>query len=61
MELCKSRKSYAETSAPTYKSSIIRTICAIAAQENLTPCQFDIKGGFLLAPFKDPVYMNLLG
>jgi len=40
---------------------VIRTICAIAAQENLTLYQFDVKGAFLLAPCKEPVYMNLPG
>ena len=34
---------YGETFAPTSKFSIIRTICAIAAQENLTLHQFDVK------------------
>jgi hypothetical protein len=53
--------SYGETFAPTSKFSIIRTICAIAAQENLTLYQFDIKGAFLMAPCKEPVYMNLPG
>jgi len=38
-----------------------RTICALAAQENLTLYQFDVKGAFLLAPCKEPVYMNLPG
>ena len=40
---------------------MIRTICAIAAQTNLTLYQFDVKGVFLLAPCKEPVYMNLPG
>jgi len=53
--------SYGETFAPTSKFSVIRTICAIAAQENLTLYQFDVKGAFLLAPCKEPVYMNLPG
>ena len=53
--------SYGETFAPTSKFSIIRTICALAAQENLTLYQFDIKGAFLMAPCKEPVYMNLPG
>jgi hypothetical protein len=53
--------SYGETFAPTSKFSVIRTICAIAAQENLTLYQFDDKGAFLLAPCKEPVYMNLPG
>jgi len=38
--------SYRETFAPTSKFSIIRTIYAIAAHENLTLYQFDIKGAF---------------
>jgi len=41
--------------------SIIRTICAIAAQENLMLYQFDIKGAFLMVPCKEHVYMNLPG
>jgi len=53
--------SYGETFAPTSKFSVIRTICALAAQENLTLYQFDIKGAFLLAPCTEPVYMNLPG
>ena len=55
--------SYGETFAPTSKFSIIRTICAIAEQENLTLCQFDIKGAFFhgAVPCKEPVYMNLPG
>jgi len=53
--------SYGETLAPTSKFSVIRTICALAAQENLTLYQFDVKGAFLLAPCKEPVYMNLPG
>jgi len=53
--------SYGETFASTSKFSMIRTICAIAAQENLTLYQFDVKGAFLLAPCKEPVYMNLPG
>jgi len=36
--------SYGETFAPTSKFSVIRMICAIAAQENLTLYQFDVKG-----------------
>jgi len=40
---------------------VIRTICAIAAQENLTLYQFDVKGAFLLAQCKEPVCMNLPG
>jgi len=36
-------------------------MCAIAAQANLTLHQFDIKGTFLMAPCKEPVYMNLPG
>jgi len=52
---------YGETFAPTSKSSIIRTICAITEQEKLTLYQFDIKGAFLMAPCKEPVYMNLPG
>jgi len=51
--------SYGKTFAPTSKLSIVRTICAIAAQENLTIYQFDMKGAFLMAPCKEPVYMNL--
>jgi len=50
-----------EEIAPTSKFSIIRTICAIAAQENLTLYQFDIKGAFLMASCKEPVFMNLPG
>jgi len=53
--------SYGETLAPTSKFSVIRTIYALASQENLTIYQFDIKGAFLLAPCKKPVYMNLPG
>jgi len=53
--------SYGKTFAPTSKFSVIRTICTIAAQENLTLYQFDVKGEFLLAPCKEPVYMNLPG
>jgi len=53
--------SYGETVAPTSKFSIISTICAIAAQEILTLYQFDIKGAFLMAPCKEPVYINLPG
>jgi len=53
--------SYGETFAPASKFSVIRTICALAAQENLTLYQFDVKGAFLLAPCKEPVYMNLPG
>jgi len=51
--------SYGETFAPTSKFSVIRTICALAAQKNLTLYQFDVKVAFLLAPCKEPVYMNL--
>jgi len=43
------------------KCSVICTICAIAAQENLSLYQFDVKGAFLLAPCKEPEYMNLPG
>jgi len=50
-----------ETFAPTSKFSIICTICAIAAQENLTLYQFDVKGAFLMAPRQEPVCMNLPG
>ena len=42
--------SYGETFAPTSRFSIIRTICAIAEQENLTLYQFDIKSAFFMAP-----------
>ena len=53
--------SYGDTFAPTAKFSNIRTLCALAAQEGLTLYQFDIKGAFLMAPCKDPVYLNLPG
>ena len=53
--------SYGEAFAPTSKFSINSTICAIAAQENLKLYQFDIKGAFLMALCKEPVYMNLPG
>ena len=53
--------SYGEMFASTSKFSIIRTICAIAEQENLTLYQFDVKRAFLLATCKEPVYTNLPG
>ena len=53
--------SYGEAFAPTSKFSVNSTICAIAAQEHLTLRQFDIKGTFLMAPCKEPVYMILPG
>jgi len=53
--------SYGETFAATSKFSVIRTICAIAVQENLALYQFDVKGSFLLTPCKEPVYTNLPG
>jgi len=53
--------SCSETFAATSKFSVARIISTIAAQENLTLYQFDVKGAFLLASCKDPVYMNLPG
>jgi len=53
--------SYGEIFTSTSKLSIIRTICAITAQEILTLYQFDIKGAFLMVLCKEPVYMNLPG
>ena len=58
MGFSKKPGSYGETFAPTPKFSVIRTICAIAAQENLTLYQLDVKGAFLLAPHKEPVYIR---
>jgi hypothetical protein len=53
--------SYGVPFAPTSKFSRIRTICAIAAQEGLTPYQFDVKGAFLLAECKEDVFIRLPG
>jgi len=36
-------------------------MCAIAAQEGLTLCQFDVKGAFLPAECKERVFINLPG
>jgi hypothetical protein len=53
--------SYGDTFAPTSKSSCVRTICALAAQEGLTLYKFDVKGAFLNAPCSDEVYLNFPG
>ena len=53
--------SYGDTFAPTSKFSCVRTICALAAQEDLTLYQFDVKGAFLNAPCTDEVYLNFPG
>jgi len=45
--------------APSSKF-IIRTICAIAAVENLTLYQFDVKGAFLMAPCKETVHRRVI-
>ena len=52
---------FGETFAPTSKFSCIRTICALAAQENMQLYQFDIKGAFLMAPCKEDIYLNFPG
>jgi len=53
---------YGETFAPSSKFSVVCTICAIVAlQEIHTLYRFDVKGDFLLLPCKEPVHMNLPG
>ena len=52
---------YSETFAPTSRFTNVRTICAIAAQENMKLFQFDVKSAFLIPECKENIFVQLPG
>jgi hypothetical protein len=52
---------YSETFAPTSRFTNVRTICAIAAQENMQLFQFDVKSAFLIPECKEDIFVQLPG
>ncbi|CAB3224317.1 unnamed protein product [Arctia plantaginis] len=49
---------YYETFSPVAKTSTIRALLSIAAQENLSLCQFDVSTAFLYGKLKEDIYMK---
>jgi hypothetical protein len=56
-----SENTYSETFAPTSRFTNIRTMCALAAQEDLLLYQFDVKSAFLIPECKEEIYVRLPG
>lgn len=49
---------YEETFSPVAKTSTIRAVLSIAAQENLSISQFDVSTAFLYGKLKEEIYMK---
>lgn len=52
---------YGDTYAPTAKLWVVRTLAALAAQENMTLKKFDLTGAFLVADMDRDLYVEIPG